>query len=469
MALPIIQIDNSDGNASDTTCSGAGPGDGITAGTKLSGTNNVSPTASTTVTLPVGTDLTNVLTDGSHVLFINDTNAGRRNFSKIVGKDAVSSPPTVTVAVAFEADTNKSWAIGGKRQTIVGAIRLMNRDAANGDAAAGWTIRLGANHDETVTFSPTSTYITIYVVGDTTSGPFVIDGRNGNGPGAKLRWNTNANTYMIYMAKEAVHVYGLDIISGSGTNTSRIGFASGASTYACHVRHCKISGTTNRGMAFYSAPNYIEDCHIEDCTAGTAPTGIFTNNGDLYVRSCRIKNCTTGLTLSGSSNTVTGCVITGGTTGITASAYQGWTDISFNTITGQSGNGIALGWATGATSQRKFTVWNNIITNCGDYGIKWTNASPPTAAENLYRGALIRGNVFYGNANGNISLSGLDAGTIASDPSYANTGTGDYTPTAAAVIGDGWPASLGGVNNYPTPGAMQPAPAAGGVIVVEED
>src|SRR5262245_38170373 len=109
MPLPTILVDSTTG--SDTAASGAGPA------TALTGSAASTSADGLTVTLDGSPDLTNVATDGSHAVFLNDSTAGARNFGKITAKDNVAK--TVTVTNAFGASlSGKSWAIGGKRASI---------------------------------------------------------------------------------------------------------------------------------------------------------------------------------------------------------------------------------------------------------------------------------------------------------------------------------------------------------------
>src|SRR5262245_26848761 len=100
MGLPIIRFNSSTG--SDTAASGAGPGDGTTGGSTLSGASNGSTNATGLIVTVPSADLTNVLTDGSHVIYLADATAGNRNFGKITAKaNSGTASANVTVSDAF--------------------------------------------------------------------------------------------------------------------------------------------------------------------------------------------------------------------------------------------------------------------------------------------------------------------------------------------------------------------------------
>ena len=169
MPFPTILIDSATG--SDTAASGAGPATALTgpaAGTSADGL---------TVTLDGSPDLSGVATDGTHVLFLSDSTAGNRNFSRITAKDVAAR--TVTVAHAFGASlSGKPWAIGGRRASIGSATsrKLADNNVSAGDAMPGWKVRLASGHAETL-----SGALTWRRAGDTTDGPIVLEGEPGAG------------------------------------------------------------------------------------------------------------------------------------------------------------------------------------------------------------------------------------------------------------------------------------------------
>jgi hypothetical protein len=81
-AFPIIYVDSTDGAASDTACSGAGPATAITgafASTSVGDSTSIG-------FFDGGTSLSNVAVNGSHVLYVADATAAHVNFTKITGK-----------------------------------------------------------------------------------------------------------------------------------------------------------------------------------------------------------------------------------------------------------------------------------------------------------------------------------------------------------------------------------------------
>src|SRR6516165_11952684 len=103
MAFPVIIVDSATG--SDTNTSGAGPGTAVT------GTAASTNAGGTTVTVDAGTNLSGIATDGSHVLYLNDTTAGHRRWSKITGTSGSGgATPTITVNEAYTGLlAAKSW------------------------------------------------------------------------------------------------------------------------------------------------------------------------------------------------------------------------------------------------------------------------------------------------------------------------------------------------------------------------
>lgn len=98
MPTPIIQIDSATG--SDTAASGAGPGDGTTSGTAHSGSNGRTRSAASQLRFGLfgyTTSISDVLTNGSHVIYMNTSTAGQRKFSSIAGTK--NTRQTVTGAI----------------------------------------------------------------------------------------------------------------------------------------------------------------------------------------------------------------------------------------------------------------------------------------------------------------------------------------------------------------------------------
>lgn len=176
MAFPVILLDAA---GSDTAASGAGPG------TALTGSAASTDSGGTVVTLDGSPNLTVLAADGTEVIWLNDATTGHRNFSKITAKD--NSAKTVTVADAFTGSlSGKSWAIGGKRQTIAGSLRLFDNNSAAGDAMPGWSVEMSSGYTETL-----SATLSLRRSGSQTDGPITLRGVLGAATPPVLTFSNN--------------------------------------------------------------------------------------------------------------------------------------------------------------------------------------------------------------------------------------------------------------------------------------
>ena len=142
--MTTIYFNNQTG--SDTLASGAGPTTAIT-GTAAAHTGGV---ASTTITLTNSPDLTNVLTDGTHAIWL--VTASGRQLSFITAKDNTAKTVTVGDSFTIASGSAVNYAIGGKRRTIMGSTQIFS------DAKTGWTYVLeytGTNYVITADVSMT--------------------------------------------------------------------------------------------------------------------------------------------------------------------------------------------------------------------------------------------------------------------------------------------------------------------------
>lgn len=168
MALPVVKINNSTG--SNTQASGAGPGDGTTGGSAIVGTNG--SFVGSVVTLP-NADLSNVLTDGSHCLYLVTT-TGRRLFGITAKANSGTASANVTVANApTGTSTARTYAIGGKRLDF----ETTNTDTKRifSEGAAGWRAELEYTGTD---YTLTST-VTWSISGSLTAGTFELVGTGG--------------------------------------------------------------------------------------------------------------------------------------------------------------------------------------------------------------------------------------------------------------------------------------------------
>ena len=153
MAEPTILFDSATG--SDTN-SGAGPSTAITS------TSGSTDSAGTVVTIP-NADLSNVLVDGSHAVYISG-----QGIRKITAKaNSGLSTANVTVSTAFTGSlSGQTVAIGGKRQYLFGSTK----SEIESSCEEGWTLSLAAGHSESLTA------VTSLSFGSTRDNPITILG-----------------------------------------------------------------------------------------------------------------------------------------------------------------------------------------------------------------------------------------------------------------------------------------------------
>lgn len=440
-AWPVIKVDSTAGGASDTACSGAGPA------TALTGTLGATDGAGTTITLDALTDLTNVATDGSHVIYFADTTAGHRRFAAINGKaGSGGATPTVTVEQALSISlSGKSWAIGGTRATVWGSVSalLFNNNAAAGDAMPGWQVRPQSGHTESISVEGG-----MRRAGDTTSGPIILQGEPGAATKPKITATSAIN--MIGMRGNYQIFRNIELTAGAASMTAAL-----------------INVGSNES-------SWVDQVTLSRTSTNTFVTGI-SSSGGMKITNCEIQRCATGITF-GEADTVLGNYIhdcTGNGITVPGTAVLGGT-IAFNVIAACGGDGINSAFTgtisrsltiigntidsctsdgiefTGAVSDgyANLRIIDNILSNNGQYGLNFSNSS----ATNVYLSAVnpsIRGNNTYLNTSGAYhSASGAFAynaapwalGDNGLNPTY--TGGGNYTPTNASLAGTAYPTSI---------------------------
>lgn len=445
MAYPVILVDSTDANKSDTACSGAGPSTA-----KTGSAASVGGTA-TSVSITDAVDLSGVATDGSACLYYADTTAGHRRFDRITGISGSSGAWTVTVANGYTTSTGPfSWAIGGVRATIAGSVSLLlfNNNTAAGDAMPGWVVEMKSGHTETVT-----TNFDLRRSGSTSNGPIILRGASGAATVPVITFSNNGSAF-IYRSS-GVLLRDFEIQNSNATKTASTALSAGSGSQLWAIR-LKISNSTNKFWKGITSSN---------------------SNSSQYNR---IINCEIGYTASNSievsvSTDVLGCYIhDGGATGIAISGTSGASNISDNIIVNHTGDGINSSYngssLSGSTTFRNNTIDNNggdgieitsadarssnlqiidnQITNNGGYGVNFSSGS---ATDNLiaYYGCEIFNNNTYNNTSGayKSATSGYTyntcpwaSGDPGLNPSY--TGGGNYTPTNTSLAGTAYPTSV---------------------------
>jgi len=450
MALPVILVHSS---GSDTAASGAGPS------TALTGT--AASYATATVTLDGSPDLTNVATDGSHVLYLVTSSSTR--FFKITAKDNSAKTVTVTPNPAGTS-SGLTWAIGGKRASINStSSRLLFEQAAsaNGDALPGWTIELSSGHTETIT-----SRITWRRSGDTTSGPILLRGEAG-GTRPVLTANFDdicfnvRNGYQQMRFIEFVH---------TGTATAATAIDMGGSTGpGALFDDLKMITGWRKGF------NQVIGCTIIGCTIGNTSNDAISNtnstDGTRFINNYIYSAGAAGIVLNGAAGVqvVTGNIISGCTTqGIQDNCSRGDQSggvvIANNDINACGGSTISGYVRTTSASNGSISslvLVNNYFRSNGKYGIEFLT-SGITEALLLANGTVIRGNGYYNNTTGTISISNVESGAVTgADPQNASYGTsGDFSKGSSFTgKGAGYPTGyIGGssaTNSYVDIGAAQ--------------
>lgn len=413
MATPVILINSVTG--SDTAASGAGPA------TALTGASASTDAAGTLVTLDGSPDLSGVAVDGSHVIWLNNTTAGARNFGAISAVD--NTAKTVTVSNAFAASlTGKSWAIGGKRATLghASTLRLVNNNTAAGDASGlGWTIEMQSGHAESF-----SADLNIYSAGSTSAGPLIIRGENNAATRPVITLTGGAR---LVPRNSYIRFAGFNITSNA-TGGNVIVDVGGPITYENLKVIGTASGSTLIGVSG-SANVHILSCELVGGTTAIAPsqnTKIVGNYiHDIAGAGISFNGSITGLLIF--ANVIAraggnGIVLTQGR----ADAYAA-ANILFNTIDSCTSNAISYtGLNAGLAA---LSILSNILSNNGGYGIDF--GATATVANMAAYLAAIRNNDFYNNTSGAIrpadasALYNIDG--VTTNPTFANAAGGDFS------------------------------------------
>ncbi len=483
MGFPTIRYVSTGSN---TAASGAGPGDGVTSGSALTGSdatiiNNGSAVAGRRIQVP-NTDLTNVLTDGTHAIFINDTTSTHRTLASIEGKgnsgasnayvDVLEAVGTATLTASTGANdaTGRVYAIGGLRLHGEFTATAATVDAAQGKA--GWTFW----------FTGTSTYdqalTWVMVAGNATAGGVAIRGDSASSR-ATLRMTANARHID---PADGTLLEWLIATTNNGTNTSTAFISNGVNNArGVKVKGCKIS-TLNQGIAILSAgQGIVENCEIASCKSSGifvsgSTTGIVARGNYIHDNNTGDNASVGGITLNGSGNSpgqvVSHNIITGNKKANIISngaAAPVFVDIYANVIdapTGTTPDNILL---TAVNAGFRMNIIGNLITNPGSGR---NNISIPSGAANFVDEDY---NAYY--ANGGTNLLNVTAGsnsvTLSADP-YTNAAGANYSLNSTAGGGAackdvGFPQTLSGSSTNAKVDIGVDQGAGGGVIVVEDD
>lgn len=453
MALPVILIDSATG--SDTLASGAGPS------TALTGTSASTSADGLTVTLDGSPSLTNVATDGSHVIFLNDTTAGARNFGKITAKDDVAK--TVTVSNAFGLSlSGKSWAIGGKRASLFGtlSLKLLNNNGGSGDAMPGWVMEMKSGHVE----PSRSTAVAIYRSGDSTDGPITVRGEPGASTQPLITFSNNGDAFQMNSSADYWSFVGFEMQNTSATKSSARAFVIGGGNYNYYrLENLTISHSTNKfatavtNLSTSSGPIFLLNCNFGYC----ASTII-----NLTQASARIINCWLhdgsgyAVDVANFDQTllIQHCIFSNNASTAVRAARAMLVAV-YNTFYNNSGSGIEITTSSPGSNFFIGKITNNIFANNTSYGINFSSA---TFASVFWTSTCpIIGNCFYSNTSGACNPTGIDEKSTSNNPSFIDTANNNYG-VSSTLYNTGYP--VGGVDkigfasntyNYAYPGAAQ--------------
>jgi len=473
-AYPVILVDSTNGSASDTACSGAGPS------TALTGASASTDAGGTVVTLDGSPSLANVNTDGSHVIYLADTTAGRRRFAAINAKD--DSAKTVTVEQAFFGSlTGKAWAIGGTRATLVGSVSwlLFDNNSAAGDAMPGWTVEMKSGHSESVGSATRD----LWRAGDTTNGPITIRGASGAATKPIITFTVNNQGFRVRGNYQ--HLRDFELRNTNATKTASFAIGTTSNVIGTVLSGITITHATDkfwRGLDWATNNNAavamkIEHCEIANCAAH----GIIFGSSDyrnLEVMYCVIRsNGTNGITCGQSAEMprIHNCIIASNTgVGISfsktgTSSHGAGPVVHHCTIVGNSSHGIDFS-SCADDGLLGLNITNNILDSNSGTGI---NSGSITNVKLRVANVIVRGNAFYNNSTDiSTNLDNFDVdSTFGTNPSFTNAGSNDWS-IGTALKGKGYPqtANLDGsaTRSYYDPGAAQRQEAGGGVIYIDD-
>lgn len=445
MAYPSIVFDNN--NGSDTQASGAGPS------AALFGTTDASFSGAT-VTLTAGTDLTNVATDGSAVLYLS-TSSGVKFFKITAKAGSGGATPTVDVTPnPAGTSTGRTWAIGGKRKTLnhTDSRLLFDNGGSAGDAKGGWKIQIVSGDTQSITSA-----INLRGGTDNVNGNITIETVPGYSTKATLSYNQNSALFV--MRSSGWKIANVIGVNSNSTKTASI-FAGAGSGDAMVFEGVELTGSGSstqwwRGVdpsnGNGAAGFRLYNCRIENC----ASHGIACANSataKIAAEGCSIKNnggwgvFTTPALYS--QMDFIGCLITGNASGGILDACSradlaGDTTISGCTIHGNGGSAIEFSTPTnGMMWAFQLRIVNNIFTGNGTlttgYGLYFSGSS---MTKEILESSNIRimnnvygvGSLANTSGDSNLDLSSFETGKVQVDPDYVNAAGGDFTPQDTAV------------------------------------
>jgi len=421
---PVIRYDASSG--SDTAASGAGPDPAI------GGSPNVATVVagpSSVIELTTGTpltvvDLSDVATDGSHVIWM-DTPSGRK-LSKIVGKVLGNSflgiEAQVTVEDTFSFAGSVTFAIGGKRET------LKDRN----DFKEGWTIEFesGVYEISNTWTIPVSIFSSVGFniraasgaptkpiirnTSTTSSTAMLLFSNNTSIRGIRFE-NNSTNSILSNTASVLSVVFvDCDFIGAANSSTaSCMGyynnnkFGMAGLFDGCYFEKCRYGAYWNGGRC--NAP--FINCRFFDCYYGIR-TSTAGNNGHLQLNNCIFHELSSFPLWIGTQNT--------------------WSNHVQNCTFYDNGNDCVY-WQ--GNNNKTLHIVNNIFVNNAGWAIRDAGSAIGYKYENW--------NVFHNNTSGNVFGTEMNSGgdSVTGDPNMTDPANGDFSiphdSNAADMDGNG--------------------------------
>jgi hypothetical protein len=452
MATPVIRINSVSG--SDTNESGAGPGDGITAGTALTGTS--ASYSGSVVTLDGSPDLSAVATDGSHVLYLV-TSTGRKFFT-INAVDDGADTVTTDDAPAGTA-TGLTWGIGGTRASLISTSTKVLYNSG-GDADSGWIIEMASGHTDR-----SSARNNVYISGLT------IRGEASAAVRPKITQTVTGDNELVHLRATGQRYESFDLEADTVTNSQCIEFPSGTNAVVHDLRTSGVNGGSFATLCTNFYGGSLTNCRILSCIDGIfLATNAWINAviaGNYF--ECEQQainmpaNATTGMRVIGN-------VFNGGTTALQfdntgTDNSAAMSVITHNTFYNQSAHALSV-LSTTAFALTGMNISNNLFASSAGYGILFGN----TAAELDDAAITVHNNAFWNNTSGNMSkaLTSAEKGTVnvTADPftvAGSDFSLNNNTPGGAQCRATGTPPTINGIDTNISIGAMQLAASASGV------
>lgn len=415
-AEPTIFFDNAGVNP--PSASGAGPA------TALTGTNTT--WATNVVTLDGTPNLSGVLADGSHAIYISTT-TGRR-FYKITAVDDTAD--TVTTSVNVTGTSGQSWAIGGKLGSMANANAavLFNNGAAVGDWSTGWIVELADGYTETFSsefgfYSSTDLWPLLRGASGAVTRP-VLTTTATTGDG--FDFGGGASAWM--------RVEDIDFTGGVGaTLTSLVRTGT-----RCQVRRCRllfgsatsVSVLASLGGAPVADNTRWEHCYFDGNDSANGISGTSTGSTGHNIYNCLFKDTNQGIDLGGSSANIRGCIFVSCTTAIDIS--QNFDDVSHNTID-DCVNGFIFSASITILSP-DLTVRNNVLAHISGNAINFSNADVTGVilSERGF-GAGVSNNAFFSITGEKLNTGGDAGDQVAILEDTVNPGATPFVETTIAT------------------------------------